>query len=202
MSEQAPKTKRILLNGQYLGDLVETGNAKVDVEAATQLIKDKGLYCESSRAKAMFDQAAAFGHTAADIHQAGIVQGRRRTLAFVPFIVNSSFGIELYIKTLGYMHGVDLHGHRLSRLFASLPDAARAHIDAVAPEAAARARLEGDIRIEQCVAGLSDAFVQWRYSYEHAWIDKFEINHALFLIEALHLACVRCGENEQKRNPA
>ncbi len=44
MSQPRPKTNTLYLNGIVVGEVEATGDHEEDMEAARQLLKDKGLY--------------------------------------------------------------------------------------------------------------------------------------------------------------
>jgi hypothetical protein len=108
--------------------------------------------------------------------------------AFVPFVVNMTFSIELYLKTLGMVHGVVLRrrDHKLLPLYEKLPAGARAAIaaKALAPEAT----------VTHHLGNLNDAFVQWRYIYEPSDQTRMiEPQSAIWVAGILQQACLESG---------
>jgi hypothetical protein len=106
-----------------------------------------------------------------------------------PFVVNSAFSIELYLKTLAQGHGNPLKGHELLKLYEALPATAIAAIQAEVPGCAANRRLNEPPDFRRYVHELNDAFVEWRYCYEKERTKAVHIEPTIFVMECLHNAC-------------
>ena len=116
-------TKQIYLNGVLVGEVPNSGNDALDQEATIQILKDKGLHQETTLVQAMFRQAVSFATTSSYLYERDLTRVPRNGLSAAPFVVNSAFAIELYLKTLGQLHGAELRGHDLLKLFDALPSA-------------------------------------------------------------------------------
>jgi hypothetical protein len=183
------KTKTLLLNGIAVGDVPATGDANLDAEAARQFLDSRGLLKPVPLERRIFNQAVAFSSTAAHLHKSGLSgppPHDGRTVS--PFIVNSAFACELYLKALAQLHGKSLRGHELISLYAALPVAAKQAIANTSPVAAQDRRLPSDTKIKPVLTHLNDAFVTWRYVYERERTKAVEIEPTIFAMQALHQA--------------
>ena len=113
--------KTIYLNGIAVGELPSTGDNKKDAEVTRAFLKKKGLYKETTVVQAMYRQAVSFATTAAHLYKTDLLKAPRNGYSAVPFVVNSVFSIELYLKTLAQAHKKSLKGHELLKLFDALP---------------------------------------------------------------------------------
>jgi len=188
------KTNTLYLNGIVVGEVVVTGDRNKDMETARQFLKDKGIYKETTLVQAMFRQAVSFATTAAYLYERDLLKPPRNGFSGAPFVVNSAFSIELYLKTLGQIHHKSLRGHELLTLFDALPDAACQAIEAVIPACAQKRKLNGNISFRDCIVELNHAFVEWRYCYEKERTDEVRIEPTIFVMEVLHEACRRSGK--------
>ena len=107
-----------------------------------------------------------------------------------PVIVNYSFACEVFLKALLFFHlGEIQSGHRLYELFSLLPDQSKKDIQQAV---LMKYSQWNDAFGHPLLCQISDAFVEWRYSYE---ITSGGNNHAAnigFLIafcEVLHKKC-------------
>ncbi|WP_186260166.1 hypothetical protein [Burkholderia gladioli] len=163
MTTSMPTTRKLFVNGVFIGEVPTTGGNRKDAEIARAYIESKGLHKEVNLVQSMFRQALAFANTAAYLYERDLRNAPRNGLSAAPFVVNIAFAIEIYLKTLSQIHGASLNGHDLLKLFNALPVAARAAIDAVAPAARAQYVLDGRPTVEDCLGQLNGVFVEWRY---------------------------------------
>ncbi len=182
--------KDLYLNGVLVGQVPRTGDRAADVLVARQYLKDKGLYREVTVAQAMFRQADSFSRVAALLY-ADLTRKPSSGFTIAPFVVNLTFSIELYLKTLGQIHGATLKGHDLSELFGELPAGGVAAVDAarlkVTPPGT-RAMLESTLR------ELASVFLQWRYVYERQGGPEVKVQPAIWAANVLHVACTASGQ--------
>ena len=93
------------------------------------MLREKGLYKEASPELRMFQQALSFATTAAYLHNRDLKSVPSNPLSIAPFVVNSAFAIELYLKALARCYGIQLtNEHNLLRLYDKLPSEAGALI--------------------------------------------------------------------------
>lgn len=186
--------KTIYVNGVAVGQVPATGDVEKDIEVAQQFLKDKGLYKETSLVESMFRQALSFCNTSAYIYERDLLKTPRNGLGVAPFVVNSAFSIELYLKTLGQIHGRSLRGHKLLELYDSLPAEAHQAIEKAIPISAQKRKLEGKIDIRAYISDLNNTFIEWRYCYEAGRTNVVHIEPTIFVMEALHEACRSSGK--------
>lgn len=191
MTNPVPKANTLYLNGIAVGEVTVTGDRYRDMEIARQFLKDSGLYKETTLEQAMFRQAISFASTSAYLYERDLLKAPRNGLSVAPFIVNSAFSIELYLKTLAQIHGKSLKGHELLKLFDALPLNAHQSIEVVIPECAAKRKLTRSIVFRDYISELSSAFVEWRYCYEKPSTNEVRIEPTIFVMEVLHGACCR-----------
>lgn len=189
MRKVPPGPKTVLLNGIVVGEVMSTGDTVHDAEVVRQFLKSKGLHKETSLFQAIQSQAFAFANTSAYLYERDLRRSPRKGVSAVPFVVNSAFGIELYLKALAQKHGVALRGHELMKLYEALPSAALVEIDAVTPRCAANRALEEPPDFVAYLRSLKDTFVEWRYSYELERTGAVHIEPTIFVMEVLHEAC-------------
>lgn len=190
-----PKKQALYLNGIAVGEVVVTGDREKDIEAARQLLKDKGIYKETTLIQAMFRQAVSFSTAAAYLYDHDLRKTPTNGFSIAPFIVNSAFSIELYLKTLGQIHNKSLKGHELLKLFDALPDAACQAIKIATPQAHTQKWKPNENRVfRDYLSELNNSFVEWRYCYEKNRIDEVRIEATIFVMEVLHEACRSSGK--------
>jgi len=194
MTDSEPKMKTLYLNGVVVGEVVATGDRKKDMEIAAQFLKDKGLFKEITLVQAMFRQAVSFCSTSAYLYERDLSEAPRNGFSVAPFVVNSAFSIELYLKTLGQIYDTTLKGHELLRIFDSLPREAHQAIDAAISVCKQKRKFDNDINFRQYISQLNNAFVEWRYCYEVSRTDEVQIEPTIFVMEVLHEACRSTGK--------
>jgi hypothetical protein len=181
--------KTVLLNGVAVGEVISMGDPEKDAKAAQQLLKSKGLHKEPTPFQAIFSQAHSFANTSALLYVRDLKRHPRTGASIVPFVVNTAFAIELYLKALAQKHGVSLRGHELIKLHKALPARALAEVKSVTTKCAVNRSLGEDPDFRKYLANLNNAFVDWRYSYELDKTGTVHIEPALFVMEVLHEAC-------------
>ena len=190
-----PKT--ILLNGVPVGNYESTGDSTQDLLIARAIMKDKGLLKkEPSLEIAMREQALYFAKTAAHLFNTQLMQSPRQPFAFVPFVVNSTFAIELYLKTLAQMYGkAPKKIHELLKLYDDLPQAAQDAIASKVSDCAARRKLGAEPDVRAYLSELNKTFDRWRYAYEYKSPGEVRMEPTIFLQEVLLEACKMQPEN-------
>ncbi|HSI38839.1 MAG TPA: hypothetical protein VK946_07195 [Methylotenera sp.] len=79
-------------------------------------------------------------------------------ILFVPAIVSTAFAVELYFKSIVTLEGSIAKGHNLSVLFERLSPNSQATL-------VASFKIDSSA-FKQKLAGISDAFIEWRYIFE------------------------------------
>jgi len=189
MADQAPKVNTLYFNGIVVGEVTVTGDSVRDAEAVRQVLKDKGLYKPTTRENAMFRQAVSFATTSAYLYSRDLSKAPRNQFSIAPFVVNAAFGIELYLKTLAHIHGINLTGHELLKLFDSLPPKAKDSLDAVIPYCAAQRGMALPVIFRDYISELNNIFVEWRYIYEKDRSNEVHIQRMIFVMHCLHQVC-------------
>jgi|SRR6185369_15105071 len=134
----------------------------------------------------MLGIAVSFNETAAALYER-IQESLHDSRPMIPFVVNSSFSIEVFLKTIGEVHGASLRGHDLLELYRQLPVLARQAIQAAVPGLVGRYGIAPTREFESLLAGLSDAFVKWRYAWERPeGVGYFGVVEAIAALHVLH----------------
>ena len=89
-------------------------------------------------------------------------------LAYItPAIVNAAFSCEVFLKLLLQHEGKDIHKiHKLNDLYAKLSEDIQMELK---EKTILRYGKWSDIGGRPYLEQISNAFVEWRYSYEHDW---------------------------------
>jgi hypothetical protein len=187
--ERSTENKTSYLEGEFVGEIPTAGDQEQDMRAALAFIESNGLTREVTTVRATFRQAHSFAKAASLIYKADLGVEPRNLPSIMPFIVNLAFSIELYLKTLGQLHGVTLRGHKLSTLLDHLPPAALRHIQQFAAICGEGRNDLPDPDFRKCLIQLNDAFVQWRYLHERDHASGVHFASAIFVAETPHEAC-------------
>jgi hypothetical protein len=158
--------KLTILHDGGIGEIDGTGDNAKDVAAVRDYLKSRGLRSEPSVVSTMLAAAKGFADTSSRLYREYVRAKPPRVGGFIPFVVNSAFSVELYLKTLGKLFGVDLRGHDLLELYEALPAAAREQIDLISAACAKNQGLPPDTKYADCVQKHRRAFEEWRYLYE------------------------------------
>lgn len=183
------------MNGVIVGEAPATGDRDRDIEVMRQYLKDKGLHKEVTKVQAMFRQALSFSTTAAHLHRQDLLEAPRNGLSLAPFVVNSAFAIELYLKTLHEIGGISIRGHELLELYDKLSDTTR---DVVIKHALEHASGYGVMlttahQFRSFIAELNTTFVEWRYCYESGKTGTVTIQPTIVVMKAVDAACRELG---------
>mgnify|MGYP003381161299 CR=1 FL=1 len=181
--------KTVILNGIAVGEVESTGNDEEDMEAVRAFLDARGLRKEVTPFQAAYNAALAFANTSAYLYERDLSRPPRRGQNIAPFVVNATFGIELYFKALALKHGKTLRGHKLVQLHKALPQAALDSIERVTPACARDRMLPGAPDFAGYVRQLNDIYSEWRYYYETERAGKVEIEPTIFVMQVLHAAC-------------
>ncbi len=201
MADQGNTKRELLLNGVVIGEIEATGDFERDTALTLQFIKDQGLYRKPDPVKTIFRQALSFATTAAHLYKKGLMATPWNVHDIAPFVVNSAFSIELYLKTLALHHGTRLKGHDLLKLLSSLPAAAGTDIDTVLPICRLQFPLDGNPAFRACVSELANAFVDWRYLHEKMRARTIRIDRAIFVMKVMDEACRKAISPDPSRDP-
>lgn len=128
-------------------------------------------------------------------------QSPRNGISAAPFVVNSAFALELYLKALSMVHGREQRGHDLVKLFDNLPGSALAAILAQLATASVNSVWNCGVSTQQQVRSVLDelrsVFVDWRYLYEKDRAKSVAFRSLIFVTELLHKTC----QGNPKINP-
>lgn len=197
-----PGMKRIMVNGDCVGEIPDRGDHRQNAEAARIFLESIGRGLpEITREQAMLRQAQSFLRAANEIHARDMRGQQRNELGFVPCVVNQSFAIELYLKTLAFVRDrEELKGHKLfDELWLNLSDDARGLVEAECRLLNERHNLERPFDLPTALKQMNSAFVDWRYAFEENSIAGFPLQDASMVGAALDAVCVRLITSRDSR---
>ena len=162
--DMSGKGKDLYLNGELIGRYNSTGDYGADAKQIQEILREKGLDRTISRPIQMFYQALSFCEN-------GRISLRSRSeilptnpLSIAPFVVNSTFAIELYLKALAGCYQKKLWGHDLLSLYDELPTEAAALIERRISMLQSSAHFFSSVnQLRDALAKAASAFVEWRY---------------------------------------
>jgi hypothetical protein len=187
--------KTLYLNGKPLCEYEAPEDQQAEIELCSEILKQRGLWETISNERILFNQAVAFANVSAMIWQQklGPSPTARDGNSAVPFVVNSSFATELYLKALALLNGKKLHGHELDQLFKKIPSAGHLVVDEKLAEQIPHNQWESTMKSMADLQGLfqrhRDTFKDWRYLHEHHRLGEFHFRDAIFGMQVLHNAC-------------
>ncbi len=181
--------RKIYVDGQFIGEVPTTDDNQKDMEAAIALMREKGVYRETSREQAIFRQALAFATTSAYLHRTDLATVPRNGVSVVPFVVNAAFALELYLKTLALLHGNDVRGHDLLELFDALPTAAHQALLSNFANSKWPCGITDMVVFRAEIERLRHSFVEWRYLHEKSRTGEVRFGELIFVMEVLHETC-------------
>ena len=187
--------KTVYVNGIVVGDVEATGDVEKDVELIRNFLKAKGLHREVTMAQAMFRQALSFCTTAAHLYKQDLRNAPRNVPSVVPFVVNSAFSIELYLKTLHHLRGTSVRGHSLLAIYDALSDESRDMVVSIAQRHGPGYQVtvaSGDV-FRGFVAELDTAFIDWRYIHETGQTSRINVQPMILVMKALDEVCRQLG---------
>ena len=187
--------RELMVNGKSVGWFEATGDMETDLCLATERIRELGYGAPD------LPQWMRIRQQAMDFRNAcGLIMnydnGRRRPdqrPLSVPYVVNTTLCLELYLKALSLRHGLEQRGHDLHTLYDLLPPDAKSAILCRVEEAKTETNYSGDIGdadLRVMFESMKDNFVQWRYLHEHERLGILLMGQLFFLRALLHRSCL------------
>lgn len=183
--------KEVFVNGELVFHYESTGNTDQDIQGIRARLDELGLSIKHQPEWMQIrQQALYFQDTCTYLwrYEANR-QKSERPFTMIPYIVNSAFCIELYLKALSLKHGKRQHGHELAKLYAALPASAVADVDASLAEALSIVPLGKSPEIAVLMQELNNAFLKWRYAFESERLGMVGLLELRFLRLLMFLAC-------------
>ncbi|WP_046007477.1 hypothetical protein [Pseudoalteromonas rubra] len=160
------KYLKIIDKDKEIGKIIDSGDRLENSKRYIQFLKDENLYLELSQSKLMFKQARAFAKIARGIHSKSLRKPPFSHEACAPFVVNSAFACEMYLKTLQNIYGKAEEIHNLSSLFKHLPNKVKDKVNKFTKEKSAEFKIHSKTLFKDHTKTISNAFLDWRYIYE------------------------------------
>ena len=185
--------KEILLNGIPIGSHEPTGDFEKDMEEVREFIKSKGLHKEVTRNDSMFGQANCFAEVAINLYKTNLRNSPLNGGSISPFVVNATFSIELYLKTIHNYFGNTIKGHHLLSIYKGMPKKGKEIFMAAAKDVYPIYSHEPNSDIFTSMESASKAFEEWRYMFEHPRLS-IELQSIRYLMHVAYEACCRVRE--------
>ncbi|MBN6152782.1 hypothetical protein JR065_20845 [Xanthomonas sp. AmX2] len=184
--------RALMVNGKHVGWFEATGDTETDLQLAIARIKELGYEAPD------LPQWMRIRQQAMDFRDAcGLImnydqneRGKERRPLSVPYIVNSAFCIELYLKALSLRHGCDQRGHDLLKIYERLPPGAKIALEDRVKDAQLEVDYSGNTDIKALLSVIKDNFLKWRYLHEHGRLSTVSMPQLRFLRALLHRACL------------
>jgi hypothetical protein len=194
------KTKKIVINGREIGEVVESGDPLADLEAATKLMEAAGMGGRPPLEWTMYKHAQAFARLADYVlgkhiwKKDGSPHSEEDMRSSVTFVVNAAFAIEMYLKTLHALLGKKVGGHSLLKLYDDLPEGAQGEFARLMPARERQFNLKTPGTFRAYLTGLDTAFVNWRYVYERDYSGSIDFAHTMCVMATSEDVCRLYGD--------
>ncbi len=192
---QAPKA--VFFNNEKVGEIEDCGDDRINAVKAYEMLVARGLVKQLSLAQRTFRQAAAFNGVAAQIWPQLRTDNPALANVAAPFVVNITFAIELFLKTIAALEERKVRGHQLDALFRSLPVSVQGTLEHRFPTALRHYGFQEEKSLSEALADAGNAFVEWRYTHERDAVEQgklFRINVSVAAAYVLHGYCVDTGK--------
>lgn len=192
MKYAQPGRRQLMVNGQAVGWFDATGDSQQDLELARAKLKELGQEQPVlPRWMLIRQQAIDFREACGLIMNYDLkVRSRDRRPLSIPYVVNSAFCLELYLKALSLRHGNEQRGHDLLKLYDRLPQAAKTAIIRSIPDAQQETGYADPIDVRDLISLIKDNFEQWRYIHDHDELGTVPYNELYLLRSLFHRACL------------
>ncbi|BAJ02399.1 hypothetical protein SVI_2428 [Shewanella violacea DSS12] len=188
------KYLKIMDKDKEIGKIPDSGDPIENVKRYTQFLKDENIFVKLSQTKLMFKQARSFAKIAKDIHSKSLFKPPFDHEASAPFVVNSAFACEMYLKALQSVYGEPEGIHNLSQLFKHLPNKLKDKVNKLTKEKSITFQLNNKTLFKDHLKTISNAFIDWRYIYEK---DSATVNLSVILLILTVLDTLACNEIKQ-----
>ena len=182
------KTTRV--TGGLLCDYEAHEDIDEQIAEARKILEANGPRPKISRFHAGRNMAVAFANTAAFLYERDLkTMPPSRSFSIVPFVVNATFAMELFLKALHEKYGSAKRGHKLLVLYDQLPEEAVHQIRSASAKIAVEAQPPTYQDPRQVLVTLNSAFEDWRYLYEKDRLGPIYMQPTIAVIKVLHRAC-------------
>jgi hypothetical protein len=145
----------------------------------------------------MFRQGNSFASVAIGLYEKGLKKSPYDGKSICPFIVNATFSIELYLKTIHNAYGNNIKGHSLTAIYKGMPKKGKEIFQRASVDLRSRYQLKEGWDIHTCLESINKAFEVWRYIYENNEIGV-EIQSIRYAMNVSGEAALRVRESLAK----
>ncbi|WP_157484935.1 hypothetical protein [Gilvimarinus polysaccharolyticus] len=183
---EPPKGMRTVYSDNVpVGYITDSNDSKKMALLAQELLKEKGLWNEISKAKRIFDQAQSFANTSAYLYEHDLKKRPRNPQSICPFVVNSAFAAEMYLKCLQEINAEITDTHILTSIFKTIPNKIKDKINKKTKELECQYEVKAGTLFKDHLKNINHAFVQWRYVYENN-ADAVNIPQVILVLHVLY----------------
>jgi hypothetical protein len=194
--------RKVYFEGKFVGEVPDTGDMQADLKAMSELMRARGVAAPLTRCQATFRQAAAFATNASYLFNTGLTGAPpRNPINVIPFVVNAAFAVELYLKTLGCVCGLNMRGHDLLELFDELTAEAKDLLQREITRSPATEGIKDLSGFRTEIERARHLFVEWRYLHERNRASEVRFVELIHVLNVLHNAC-RSDERLKQLSPA
>lgn len=181
---------KVHFDGKFIGEVPQTGDRETDLKAMSALLCERGVAAPLTRCQATFRQASAFATNASYLFSSGLTGvPPRNPMNVIPFVVNAALAVELYLKTLGCVYDLKMHGHDLLDLFDELPAKAKERLRLEIAKAPATEGIKDLIGFRTEIERARHLFIEWRYLYERDSASEVRFVEFIHILNVLHNTC-------------
>jgi len=183
------------------GEVIDTIPAEIahSKEKLKAYFEENGLaYDSKPKHKLTFYQADSFAKVASEIFHKNLKKKINEidSTYFSPFIVNASFAVELFLKSLHQKletksYKTVANKHNLKELYFALPGKVQKSIETsvkVCLKASNRSEDSLDLKIR--IKELANTFIDWRYMHEKDGLKVRSFQDFIILMNALRNSCL------------
>lgn len=177
--------KTVMCDNKPIGYVPDVEDPEEAAKFAKELLISKGLWREIPKVELIYNQAQSFANAAAHIYNKDLMSLPRNPQGISPFVVNTAFSAEIYLKCLQNINGDTTESHVLTALFKSLPNKLKDKINKNCKKLESQYEIEQGVLFKEHLKNLNNAFVNWRYIYEKN-TEYVHIQQAIFVLQVLH----------------
>lgn len=183
-----------LIDGK--GNVIDVVSETVvgDPALMRDVLAKHGYMQDKNKSKLTFGQANCFAKTASDIYRNHLnkIVIEVEEIYIAPFIVNATFAIELFLKSIHIKYevnsSVDISSiHNLKKLFFALPGKLQKKLqESLGSCLMAMGREYDEVDLSSQFRLLANAFIDWRYMHEKEYLKAGKVGDLIPIMNALY----------------
>ncbi|MCA9232654.1 MAG: hypothetical protein KDA57_18535 [Planctomycetales bacterium] len=139
-------------------------------------------------------QAYSFGRAAKLVYESLLSEVPSDPAGIAPFVVNGSFGIEIYLKTLNLIGRAAYNGgHDVLAQYDRLPEQMKSRLEEIRARYFSEKGLPEQGSMHDMLRRIGNAFEVWRYQHEKGEAPMVDVIDVFSCLDILHRACLAGG---------